>query len=191
MPRLKDKLHALREKHLLAAAEKILATKGCRHFRTAELAAEVGVGKGTIYGHYPSQASLVEAVLTQAAERLLSEIQIDPSANAPDRLRLAVSRIVERIASCPKDRLEYPCCLRQSPCPYEGDRRVCAALGDLVAESARQGAIQHDIEPALAAKSFQHLLSVAANHAFTGGDRARSMVSVSQLYLHGILGPES
>ena len=190
MSRLKDKIHAFREKHLLSVAERILATKGCQRFSTAELARELGIGKGTLYSHYPSQDSLLEAVLGRVAERLLVDIQVHPPANAPERLALTISTIVESIAGCREGRLAYPCCLKLSPCPYEACHEIRERLQGLIGESARQGDIRLDMNAALAAGCLQHLLSAAA-HPYKGEERTRNLLQVRDLYLHGILGPAS
>jgi AcrR family transcriptional regulator len=173
----------------LAVAERILATKGCQQFSTMELATELGVGKGTVYSHYPSQDSLLKAVLGRVAEQLLLDIQVDPSASAPERLTLTVSKIVECIANSPEGRLGCPCCLKLSPCPYGECHQVWDRLHGLIAESARQGAIRQDVDAALAARCLQHLLSAAAKHPYQGKERMRNVLWVTHLYLHGVLGP--
>ncbi|MEU8244948.1 helix-turn-helix domain-containing protein [Nonomuraea sp. NPDC048916] len=57
----------------------------------AEIAKAAGVGRVTLYGHFPSRESLVEAVLTHAvelADGVLEELRLDdvPAPEALDRL---------------------------------------------------------------------------------------------------------
>lgn len=58
----------------------------------AEIAAEAGVGRMTLYGHFPSRAELIEAAVVESLERgdaVLSEVPLD------DEPAHALARLVE------------------------------------------------------------------------------------------------
>ena len=55
--------------HLLAVATRVLATEGAETSMRA-IAREAGVGIGTLYRHFPTRESLVEAVYSDQVDRL-------------------------------------------------------------------------------------------------------------------------
>jgi len=56
---------------LLAAARRVLATRGFAATTTREIAQEAGVAAGTFFVHFPSVAALVEALLDEHVEKTL------------------------------------------------------------------------------------------------------------------------
>ncbi|MBI1785947.1 MAG: TetR/AcrR family transcriptional regulator [Acidobacteria bacterium] len=183
MGQFQARVYELREKQLLAVAERMLATQGCERFSTEEVAKRVGVGKGTVYSHYPSQRALIDAVLSRASGQLLIQLQNGVASDAGARLALAVSGIAGQMAACPKGSLRYPCCLRSAPCPMEGGRDVERFLQGLIEDCARAGLLRQPIDSGLAARTLQHLLSAAAN--------LEELRAVSQLFLGGLLRPQT
>ncbi|MFG2088987.1 MULTISPECIES: TetR/AcrR family transcriptional regulator [unclassified Spirillospora] len=57
---------------VLAAAEEVFAVRGTSA-STEEVAREAGVGIGTVFRHFPTKESLLEAVLVALLERLAAE----------------------------------------------------------------------------------------------------------------------
>ena len=164
MPRgkLQSKLWVIRERLFLDAAERILAAKGCRGFSTEELARTVGVGKGTVYAHHPSQSAWVEAVLSEVGARLLPFFPRSETGSSPDLVIRAVSHLVDQIVECPAGRLGAPCCLRMSPCPYNGWAAIEEPLRRWIEEGLRTGTLTRGPDPGFAARALHHLLSAAA-----------------------------
>ena len=64
---LKDRQREERERLILEAAEELLAEKGYHEMSIDEIAARVGVSKGTVYLHFSSKEELVLAQLARHA----------------------------------------------------------------------------------------------------------------------------
>ena len=80
---LKEKQRQERERLILAAAEEVLYEKGYHDTSIDEIAARVGVAKGTVYLHFPSKEELVFAVFlhnfdafVRAIDEALSEAML-------------------------------------------------------------------------------------------------------------------
>jgi AcrR family transcriptional regulator len=61
-------------RELLAAATAVLARKGLRDTKIADIAAAADVGVGTVYLHFPTKQALVEAVVEDAVARMKAAI---------------------------------------------------------------------------------------------------------------------
>src|ERR687886_1674798 len=61
-PSLKERQRREREELILEAAEVLLAEKGYHAMAMEEIAARVGIAKGTVYLHFPSRDDLVVAL---------------------------------------------------------------------------------------------------------------------------------
>jgi len=72
---LKEKQRQEREALILEAAEEVLMEKGYYETSMDEIAARVGVAKGTVYLHFPSKEDLVVAIFQRDMERLLQLIK--------------------------------------------------------------------------------------------------------------------
>ncbi len=72
---LKEKQRQERETLILEAAEEVLMEKGYYETSMDEIAARVGVAKGTVYLHFPSKEDLVVAIFQRDMERLLQLIK--------------------------------------------------------------------------------------------------------------------
>jgi AcrR family transcriptional regulator len=72
---LKEKQRQERETLILEAAEEVLMEKGYYETSMDEIAARVGIAKGTVYLHFPSKEDLVVAIFQRDMERLLQLIK--------------------------------------------------------------------------------------------------------------------
>ena len=87
---------------ILDAADRLLARYGYRKMTMDDLAQEVGIGKGTIYLHFPSKEEVVLSHVDRIVERLKVELQkIARGGGAPAaRLRrMLVTRVMFRFDS--------------------------------------------------------------------------------------------
>jgi AcrR family transcriptional regulator len=89
---LKERQRAEREVYILEAAEAVLAEKGHHDASMDEIAARVGVAKGTLYLHFPSKDDLVVALFA----RELSEFRelIEQMATEPSSATSCLKRIL-------------------------------------------------------------------------------------------------
>src|SRR5438309_9607886 len=73
---LKEKQRQEREALILKAAEEILSEKGYHETSMDEIAARVGVAKGTVYLHFPSKEDLVVAIFARDMQQFLQAVEV-------------------------------------------------------------------------------------------------------------------
>lgn len=87
---------------ILDAADRLLARHGYKKMTIDGLAAEVGIGKGSIYPHFPSKEEIVLSHIDRIIERLKSRLHIIAARDLSyeERLRLMlVERVIFRFDS--------------------------------------------------------------------------------------------
>jgi AcrR family transcriptional regulator len=87
---------------ILDAADRLLARYGYRKMTMDDLAQEVGIGKGTIYLHFPSKEEVVLSHVDRIVERVKFELRRLAAADgpAPARLReMLLTRVLHRFDS--------------------------------------------------------------------------------------------
>ncbi len=94
---------AARREEILAAAVRVFARKGFAATRVEDVAAEAGIGKGSVYLSFDSRDALLDAAfeaLTAASEHILREAQADTEP-ALDRLGSLVRAALAAASSEP------------------------------------------------------------------------------------------
>ena len=87
---------------ILDAADRLLARSGYKKMTVEDLAHEVGIGKGTIYLHFPSKEEVVLSHVDRIVERVKAELRRLAAADgpAPSRLReMLLARVLIRFDS--------------------------------------------------------------------------------------------
>jgi len=87
---------------ILDGVDVLLARYGYKKMTMEDLARQVGIGKGTIYLHFPGKAELTLSHIDRIAERLLERLKaIARSSEAPDKRirRMLVTRVLYRFDS--------------------------------------------------------------------------------------------
>lgn len=72
---LKEKQRQEREALILQAAEEVLTEKGYYETSIDEIAARVGIAKGTVYLHFPSKEDLVVALFERDMKKLVELVE--------------------------------------------------------------------------------------------------------------------
>src|SRR6266516_2286853 len=72
---LKEKQRKEREELILQAAEEVFQEKGYYETSMDEIAARVGIAKGTIYTHFPGKEELVVAIFRRDMQKFLDGIE--------------------------------------------------------------------------------------------------------------------
>jgi AcrR family transcriptional regulator len=85
---LKEKQRQEREALILQAAEEVLAEKGYYETSVDEIAARVGIAKGTVYLHFPSKEDLVVAILQRNAREVVALVEAAVSTARSNREKL-------------------------------------------------------------------------------------------------------
>src|SRR2546428_12379726 len=71
---LKEKQRGEREALILQAAEEVLMEKGYYETSIDEIAARVGIAKGTVYLHFPSKEDLVSAIFERDMQEFMQHV---------------------------------------------------------------------------------------------------------------------
>jgi TetR/AcrR family transcriptional regulator, fatty acid metabolism regulator protein len=87
-PSLKERQRRERENLILQAAEEVLTEKGYYETSIDEIAARVGIAKGTVYLHFPSKEDLVLAIFQRDMQQILQSIDAMISSDLTARSRL-------------------------------------------------------------------------------------------------------
>ena len=85
---LKEKQRREREELILLAAEDVLAEKGYYETSVDEIAARVGIAKGTVYLHFPGKEDLVIAILQRNARAVVALVEAAVAAARSNREKL-------------------------------------------------------------------------------------------------------
>lgn len=92
---LKEKQRQEREELILQAAEEVLAEKGYYETSIDEIAARVGIAKGTVYLHFPGKEDLVIAILERNAQAMVELVEATIATASGNREKLeAILRFV-------------------------------------------------------------------------------------------------
>lgn len=74
---LKEKQRQEREALILQVAEEVLMEKGYHETSMDEIAARVGIAKGTVYLHFPSKEDLVVAIFARDMQEFLQAVEAE------------------------------------------------------------------------------------------------------------------
>lgn len=85
---LKEKQRREREDLILQVAEEVLTEKGYHDTSMDEIAARVGIAKGTVYLHFASKGDLVFALIEREMQKLLQFVEYSASLPLTARARL-------------------------------------------------------------------------------------------------------
>jgi len=93
----KTQLIRRREEQILTAAKRIFAQNGFRRTKIEQIAAHLGVGKGTLYRYFKDKKSLFLAVYEQGMARLLQAIRasVEPITDPQRKVAAAVRTYFE------------------------------------------------------------------------------------------------
>jgi AcrR family transcriptional regulator len=185
---------------ILDAADRLLARYGYKKMTVEDLAQEVGIGKGTIYLHFPSKEEVVLSHIDRIVERLkvrLLEIARAPQTPAERLRRMLIERVLFRFDSVQhyteslSDLLAAlrPGLLARRARHFEEEARIIA---DVLNEGRRAGVF--DVKNAhatartlLLATNALLPYSLSARELGERADVEAEISRIVQLLLHGLL----
>ncbi len=85
---LKEKQRKEREALILQVAEEVLMEKGYYETSIDEIAARVGIAKGTVYLHFPSKEDLVVAIFERDMQKITELVEVTISSGLTARAKL-------------------------------------------------------------------------------------------------------
>jgi AcrR family transcriptional regulator len=154
---------------VLAAAEAVFAEQGTSA-STEEIARTAGVGIGTVFRHFPTKESLLEAVLNGLLQRLAEEADALAAADDPGAAFFTFFTQVVTQATTKNDvsqALEEAGIDAKNTTEQTG-QELRKALDTLLGRAQRAGAIRHDIG---LAEVMTLLAATSRSAEHTSGDR--------------------
>ncbi|MFF7602498.1 TetR/AcrR family transcriptional regulator [Streptomyces mirabilis] len=130
---------------LLTAASEAFAEQGT-DVSIAEIAQRAGVGKGTVFRHFPTKEDLIAAIMGEIIENLVSSVSKlsdaqDPAAALLDFMTSGIELLARDRGLC--EVVGRPSL--QQPTVQAGINRLCDAVETLTDRARRQGAVRQDI----------------------------------------------
>ena len=119
-PTKKEIVTAFRTREILAAARRVMEQNGLEAVTMEEIAAAAGVAKGTIYLYFQGKEDLIQALMSQAGENLLRDLEdiLGTTASPPEKLAQAVTMLLGYLE---RERALFPVYARDL---QRGDRPV-------------------------------------------------------------------
>jgi AcrR family transcriptional regulator len=75
-PTKKEVVTAFRTREILAAARRVMERHGLEAATMEEIAASAGVAKGTLYLYFQGREELIQALMSQVGENLLTDLEV-------------------------------------------------------------------------------------------------------------------
>ncbi len=82
-PTKKEIVTEFRTREILAAARRLMQSRGVEAVTMEEIAASAGVAKGTVYLYFPGRDQLVQSLISQVGENILADIKAVVSSSGP------------------------------------------------------------------------------------------------------------
>jgi AcrR family transcriptional regulator len=148
---LRDRQRQMREEAILETAYQLLAEKGIQGMTMDELAARVGIAKGSLYQHFRSKEQLLGVALVSFMDQISEYIDGLPSAQpAIERLKQTYRRALHlRFQKGFPDIFNAKSLIRESlngqPVYVAAASRLFKALTGLVDTAKKQGDVLQDI----------------------------------------------
>lgn len=141
-----------RKKQILEAARKIFMQKGFYNASIDDVAAEVGVVRGTVLHYYKSKKELMEAVLESTGEDLIpiiTQITKEHSMSAKERILLLIEACSRQFINVKPQLIQYGMGQEGEEFRYLMDQmrikafyKVCELLEEILEDGCREGTFQ-------------------------------------------------
>lgn len=176
-PSPKRKPTSVRQTEIVAAAMRILAAEGARHFTTERVAAAVGITGGTIFRHFSSMDAILDAMVDHIEDILFADFPPDDS-DPLEALRSFLERRIRVIREHPEvSRLLLTENLIPNAKSHAREKRLNGLkrksrqfVERCLSDAAVAGQLAPDVVPEEAAQ-----LVVATIHAVAHGKRRRGL----------------
>ncbi|MGH2495798.1 MAG: TetR/AcrR family transcriptional regulator [Ktedonobacteraceae bacterium] len=170
---LKEKQRQEREELILQAAEEVLAEKGYFETSVDEIAAKVGIAKGTVYLHFPSKEDLVVAILERNTRALVELVEVTAAAAHSNREKLeAILQVVYGGFFDPRKRqiMQLPYAVmngselrrvfvEKKGCMKEAWSRLAALIASILEDGKVEGEFDNTIPTPVMLSAFFSLMS--------------------------------
>lgn len=201
----KERQRQEREALILQAAQDVLVEKGFHEMSMDEIAASVGIAKGTVYLHFPSKEDLVIALFERDINHLLDEVKAAIDAEGTPRARLeAILQLL--YGEFFKKRIQTLYMIynsaelrklfedrRMAGCMQESWRQLTDRVAALLDEGKEAGEFDSTIPTPVMRNTFFNLLTPKSFDRLVAEDQiapAELVQHLSRLYFKGIAARE-
>ena len=96
-PTKKEIVTEFRTREILAAARRLMQSRGVEAVTMEEIAAAAGVAKGTVYLYFQGKEDLIQALITQVGENILADIEavVEGAGTPPKKVQLVASVLLD------------------------------------------------------------------------------------------------
>lgn len=196
---LKEKQRGEREALILQVAEEVLLEKGYYETSIDEIAARVGIAKGTVYLHFPSKEDLVIAIFERDMQQLLQYIDSTMSSALTARGKLEaifdlmhggiISKRMQLLYSISNGAGLRHLLVEKKGCLREIWDQLSARLNSLLEEGKAAGEFDSSLPTMVMLSAFYSLLSpknydrLMAEGQMSGDEVAKNL---KRIYFKGI-----
>src|SRR6266853_1905447 len=196
---LKEKQRGEREALILQVAEEVLMEKGYYETSIDEIAARVGIAKGTVYLHFPSKEDLVIAIFERDMQQLLQYIDSTMSSALTARGKLEaifdlmhggiISKRMQLLYSISNGAGLRHLLVEKKGCLREIWDQLSARLNSLLEEGKAAGEFDSSLPTMVMLSAFYSLLSpknydrLMAEGQMSGDEVAKNL---KRIYFKGI-----
>lgn len=137
----------LREEAILDATNRLLSEKGFEAMAMDDIAAEVGVAKGSLYKHFQSKEALAGAVMSRLLRQTREALgALDAGLSAVDKLRTLLEwtlhqRLQGAVPHLPSTSKALQASLMANGPYVDQVMRLSESIGELILQAKRDGAI--------------------------------------------------
>ena len=166
---LKEKQRKERELLILQAAEEVMIEKGYHETSMEEIAARVGIAKGTVYLHFPSKEDLVVAIFERDMQKFLQALETPLTTEGTAQAKLQAmlqfmfgglynkrTQLLSAIYNSADLRRLF---VEKKGCMHDMWERLAARITDLIEQGKAAGEFDTTIPTAVMLNTFLSLLS--------------------------------
>ncbi|MFO0727517.1 MAG: TetR/AcrR family transcriptional regulator [Myxococcota bacterium] len=185
---------------IVRAASKVFAEKGYAAAQIADIAAELGIGHGTVYRYFKDKRHLLDAVIDFAILRVAGALANDqPSADSLEEYRAQVQRIGQNLFELVLEEPDLARLLFKEA--YGADQELAAKMQSAMSAFAsltegylvngkKKGFFRKDFNTTIAANAINAMVFEGARQVMLASDpraaKREWMREIPELYLSGI-----
>jgi AcrR family transcriptional regulator len=185
-------------KRITAHAERVFRERGFRKVTVEELCADLGMSKRTFYRHFPDRDALVVAVLAERVAEYVPRIIENLTSCGPvdEILRKHFDALIQEVFSNVSTQLMADVQVLMPELWDRLDQYRSGAVGiitDLLRRGQQEGSIRREVDPTVAGKLIQGILTNVAHPGFLveqGLGFDQFIWTFKDLLLQGVLVPK-
>jgi AcrR family transcriptional regulator len=195
---VKEQLRDVRARYILEVAQELLLEQGYRGTSMDEIAARVGIAKGTLYQHFPHKEDLVVALLAEHVERFARTV--DEAAGSPQPARARLEQILRYVYDGRDGAYTMVQLLTRNPDIWKslGERkeqalarvdRTMAQVRQILEEGKADGSFDPAVATALMLRAFMNALTLGRpepGESLEGLEQAALATQVCRVLFEGI-----